>query len=215
MKVCMINGSPNKKRGTSSYLLKEIYRIGQKEELELKEFLVEDVFKDKSKFLDISKYDKILFSFPLYFDSPPSILIKFLNTFEEYIEESNMKPKEIYAICNCGFIEARQNDISLEVIQCFAEKMGMKWKYGIGVGGGIFLKKSFGIPIKFILKRKIYNGLLQLVKDMKCEIGPSRENIYVKPLIPKKMFILMGNSHWVNGGKNSLDKEELIYAPHR
>ena len=211
----MINGSPNKKRGTSSYLLKEIYRIGQKEKLKLKEFLIQDVFKDKSKLEEICSYDKILFSFPLYFDSPPSILIEFLNYFEVYIRENNVKPKEIYAICNCGFIEPRQNDISLEVIQCFADKMNMHWKYGIGVGGGIFLKKSFGIPIKFFIKKKIYNALLQLVKDMKCDKGPIRENIYVKPLIPKRLFILMGNSHWVNAGSKNLSKEELIYAPYR
>ena len=40
------------------------------------------------------------------------------------------------AVVNCGFVEAHQNDVALDIYRLFARDAGLHWAGGLAIGGG-------------------------------------------------------------------------------
>ena len=82
--------------------------------------------------------DKVIFVTPLYVDSLPSHVLPFLQKMEIFCRENRLRLK-VYAIANNGFIEGRQNEPLMQVLENFCARSGLTWCGGIGIGGGVML----------------------------------------------------------------------------
>jgi len=76
---------------------------------------------------------------PLYVDSLPAELtatFERLATSHQAGNNGNVRPKGLFAVINCGFAEAHQNDLALGICQAFAKEAGLHWMNGLAIGGG-------------------------------------------------------------------------------
>ncbi len=207
--LCFINGSPRREESCSTYLSKELLNLFNTP-MESSEFFVKDILKDKSRFKEIITFDKIIFIFPLYVDSLPSPLLEFLVAFEEFLKTQEPLNLPVYALVNCGFIEGHQNKIALKILENFCEKVHLRWMFGVGIGGGEFMKASKSMPLQFFIKKPVYNSLLSLKEHIEYNLSTKGENIYTNAKISKRLFIFSGKNFWKQSAKkNNLKLKDL------
>lgn len=151
MKTVFINGSPKRKFSASEYFLdvQRFFVRGNtvKEKLRTK--------NDYERILNtLVDADTVVFCLPLYVDGVPSHVLSFLKEMECFCKNNNLQ-LNVYVIANGGFIEGNQNRALLQVFENFCTRSGLKWRGGIGVGGGVMLNV---LKIMFF----VYTGILLL-----------------------------------------------------
>ena len=77
--------------------------------------------------------DVIALVTPLYVDSLPAKLTLAL---ERLVAARAGHPGQLCAVLNCGFAEARHNDVALDICRLFARDAGLRWAGGLAIGGG-------------------------------------------------------------------------------
>jgi hypothetical protein len=77
--------------------------------------------------------DAIAIVAPLYVDSVPAELTAAL---ERLAKARPGRPGRLCAVVNCGFVEALQNDVALDIYRLFAREAGLHWAGGLSIGGG-------------------------------------------------------------------------------
>ena len=145
-KTVMINCSPKKKWSVSGFIMRcaGLMIRGRKEYLHLR-----TPDNRKGILQALTDADKAVFVVPLYVDSLPSHVLAFLKEMEAFCRENNLSLK-IYVIANNGFIEGRQNEPLMQVMEHFCSRAGLEWCGGIGIGGGVMLNvERIMIPIMF------------------------------------------------------------------
>ena len=135
MKTICINGSPKKRFCASSYFLflQRLFVGGEKvnEHLRTK--------GDYQRILDrLPGADAVVFGLPLYVDGVPSHVLGFLEEMERFCKEKALHLK-VYVIANNGFIEGKQNEPLMQVMEHFCQRAGLTWGGGVGIGGGVML----------------------------------------------------------------------------
>ena len=135
MRTIFINGSPKKRFCASSYFLflQRLFVGGEKvnEHLRTK--------GDYQRILDrLPGADAVVFGLPLYVDGVPSHVLGFLEEMERFCKEKALRPK-VYVIANNGFIEGKQNEPLMRVMEHFCQRAGLTWGGGVGIGGGVML----------------------------------------------------------------------------
>ena len=204
MRISIINGSPKMSAGISGLITKQIERhlnvsvdVYHAIRLAKQEESHTDVFE---KVLDC---EALLIIFPLYVDSLPAPLIKVLNRLENISSDVSVKP-QVYSIVNCGFFDANQNLLALEMIKSFSIRSEMTWGYGIGIGGGGMLS-SMGDN----WSKGPVSGIHKALCDMADAINTkeSKPNIFVKPKFPRFLYLIaadlgMRRAAKKNGVKN-------------
>lgn len=145
-KTVLINCSPKRKLSVSGFLMKcaGIMIRGKKEYLHLR------TPADHKPILQALKdAGKVVFVTPLYVDSVPSHMLPFLREMEDFCRENSLRLK-VYVIANNGFIEGKQNEPLMRVMENFCARSGLEWCGGIGIGGGVMLNvERIMIPIMF------------------------------------------------------------------
>ena len=83
--------------------------------------------------------------FPLYVDSLPAPVIRALELIADdragrsapgVTFRSESDRRGLVAICQCGFPEAQQDEVALEICANFARTAGFEWAGGLAMGGG-------------------------------------------------------------------------------
>ncbi|KHK03040.1 hypothetical protein [Desulfovibrio sp. TomC] len=83
------------------------------------------------------RVDGVCLTYPLYADQLPGQVLEVLAWLAERRREiPPAKPQRFFAVANCGFPEAVDNDGSLEMCRLFAAEAGFAWMGGCAVGGG-------------------------------------------------------------------------------
>ena len=134
-KTVLINCSPKKNLSVSGFIMKcaGLMIRGKKEYLRLR------TPKDYPAILEALKTAaKVVFVTPLYVDSVPSHMLPFMKEMEKYCRDNRLDLK-VYAIANNGFIEGKQNEPLMQVMENFCVRSGLEWCGGIGIGGGVML----------------------------------------------------------------------------
>ena len=186
MNIAMIMGSPKMSGSISAYLIKEMTKsIGD----------VGNVFifnaTKPERFDEILSCDRLVFVFPLYYDSLPSHVISYLEKLDAFVKEHPPEKKpSVYAVCNLGFYEGYQTKWALGRIQCWADAVGLSWKAGLGVGAGPFTPH---LPPEAL--KRTYKGKKQFLQLLLSD--NAGDNIYTEPDMPKEMFVEKGNAQWV------------------
>lgn len=152
-----------------------------------------DEFFDKGKFEDIKNdidiYNTIIFAMPTYLDIVPSKLIEFI---EKY--NINFKNKNIYLICNCGFMESYHNNLTIRFMKNYISSNNGNFKgfFNIGAGEVIKLTKSTKILklicISFYIKLHKFKRAILNKKDISLKTSVN--------FLTKKMYCNICNHFW-------------------
>ena len=158
-KTVLINCSPKKKLSVSGFLMKcaGVLIRGKKEYLPLR------TPSDHAAILQTLKAaGKVVFVTPLYVDGVPSHVLPFMKEMEAFCRENGLRIK-VYAIANNGFIEGKQNEPLMQVMENFCARSGLEWCGGIGIGGGVMLNAE-RIMITVLFGLMLLNVLLGAVR---------------------------------------------------
>lgn len=158
MKTICINGSPKKRFCASSYFLflQRLFVGGEKvnEHLRTK--------GDYQRILDqLPGADAVVFGLPLYVDGVPSHVLGFLEEMERFCQEKGLHLK-VYVIANNGFIEGKQNEPLMQVMEHFCQRAGLTWGGGVGIGGGVMLNVTrilFFVQVGLLVLNLLLSGI--------------------------------------------------------
>ncbi|MBR4182763.1 MAG: hypothetical protein IKQ56_02965 [Lachnospiraceae bacterium] len=135
MKTVFIDCSPKKRLSASGFImgLTKLFVLGKKKTEKLR------TPADHERILnEISDAETVVFSMPLYVDGVPSHLLPFLKKMETFCRERD-KDINVYVIANNGFIEGKQNEPLMQIMENFCDRSGIKWCGGLGIGGGVMM----------------------------------------------------------------------------
>ncbi|EJP6472399.1 flavodoxin [Clostridium sporogenes] len=209
--LCIINGSPKKEKSNSNYLIKELTSLLDNN-IKTKEYYIDELMKDSNLLQDIISFNKIIFVSPLYADCLPSTMLNFMIYFEEFLKDKKDLNIDVYCLINCGFLEGTQNNLAINILKNYCKKVGLNWRFGVGIGGGEFMASSKNMPLNCKMKMPVYNAFLDLKKDIENNDSNTNnsEVILVNAKMPKFIFKLAGNMSWkVTAKKNNLKSKDL------
>lgn len=174
-KTVLINCSPKKKLSVSGFIMKceGIMIRGKKEYFQLR------TPADRKPILNALKTaGKVIFVTPLYVDSVPSHVLPFLKEMEGFCKENGLNLK-VYVIANNGFIEGKQNEPLMQVMENFCARAGLAWCGGVGIGGGVMLNVErimisvmFGLMLLNMALRAVQGeNVLEPVRSFGINLG--------------------------------------------
>jgi len=217
--IVAINGSPKAKDSVSGMIITQIEDI-IKTPITMYQALKLIRQEGLSETLpDILKADTILFVFPLYVDSLPAPLVKIMTLIEQANTVKRARPPKVYAVCNCGFIEAGHTRLALDIMKNFCIRAGLAWGYGIGVGsGGFVLTQSKNMSKGKGPAANIYSafcGLGESIQAAYVENGDAeKQNVFVTAKMPRFLYSLAGNLGWRLMAKKYGTGKVLDAKPH-
>lgn len=184
--LTIINSSPKNNSNSSSFIKKIVKNIND-------DFSICKVYKDEFNIITnfIKKSDKILFVYPLYVDTIPSSLIKYF----EYLIDNNITlyNKKIYILCNCGFLEAKQSDVSIDIVKNTINELNGNFKGYFKIGAGEVVGKLNNTFMKILcfdyyFKIKKFSKKISLGKSvkLKCTLN----------IFSKRLFCYCANKFW-------------------
>jgi hypothetical protein len=139
-KALLLIGSPGNLRSNSNqigqYLVRRFGDAGWDADTECICQVVRDEDKLRSVINKIDGSDLVILSFPLYVDSLPAPMIRFLEILNDRRKGMQRMDQRMMAVCQSGFPESHHNDYALRVCSIFARDAGFRWVGGLSVGGG-------------------------------------------------------------------------------
>ena len=123
MKTVFIDCSPKRKFSASGFVasMTSVFVPGIKKKMKLR------TKADHEAILtELTDADAVVFSMPLYVDGVPSHILSFLKEMEQWCRGGN-RAINVYVIANNGFIEGRQNEPLMQVMENFCNISGLKW----------------------------------------------------------------------------------------
>ena len=84
----------------------------------------------------LGQADLVALATPLYVDSLPARVTEAFELFARARSEDPGPHARLLAVVNCGFPEAVHTDTALAICRAFAERAGLDWIGGLGIGGG-------------------------------------------------------------------------------
>jgi hypothetical protein len=146
----------------------------------------------------INAADVVVLAFPLFVDSLPFIVVKTLEMLAaSRIGDPSPKAQTLMAVVNCGFPEARQNDLAIAICRRFAKESGFQWAGGMGLGAGETIN---GKPLAECgrLVRNV-TAALDLAADALAAGKPVPEQaiaLMARPLVPNFLYRIVGELGW-------------------
>jgi multimeric flavodoxin WrbA len=206
MKVTLLNGSPKGAKSASKLIIEALQtKFGPdttSEVVHIARLAPQDI-------IDVAtSSDAIVFVFPLYVDSIPSHVLRFMD--ESGLALTAAAPgATVYAVVNNGFYEGAQTSIALEIMRNFCTHVGLPWGRGVGVGAGGLVGP---IPIATAPMKKLDAGLAKLATNIEHrQTGP---DVFIKPLIPRAFYITSAHITWrKEAKKNGLSEQQLLATP--
>lgn len=216
-KIVLLNGSPKGRGGSSGslgdYILgklpqkgifKETFHVGKSIRKEEKWNLLVQSIKNA---------DTIILSFPLYWDSLPSHLIKGLEKLYAQKEELG-KAQNFYTIVNNGFPEPWHNEVAVEICHCFATKMNYKWQGALNIGGGAAvagkpLENTGGMTFKLRETLDMASKAIGSGKPIPKEV----KDRLAKPLYPPWINLVLGGMSWRHQARKKGAKSPIRSKP--
>jgi NAD(P)H-dependent FMN reductase len=145
----------------------------------------------------VDSSDLVVLAFPLYFDSLPAPLTRFLELAAERRDRSaDAESPRLTVLVQCGFPEAHQCDTAVGICRRFAGSSGMRWAGALAMGMGGALEGDF---------RRLPGGgkkildALSMAADALAKGGEVPEGakaLFARPLMPRWLYILTGNLGW-------------------
>ena len=192
---CLIEKLNNKNQACSKILLRK--------EIERQEGLIERIINT----------DIIIFSFPIYANSVPGLVLEFFEFLYQNKDKLSDKQPKMLVISNSGFPEPEANRCALDCCRLFAREIGFSWMGGFGVAPGTLidgkkLDEAGGtykklIKMLSIISEKIYNDE---------DIPKSAFRLVSKPLITPFIYRFVGKMIQ-NGVTKKIGKQKYYAKP--
>lgn len=202
MNALLLVGSPRKGRSASKalggYLLDQLAAY----QVETDEAYVYSALKieEQMQFLvaTIAQADLVILAAPLYVDSLPAAVIRFLEILAQQLDDHpRPETQRLVAISNSGFPEAHQNDLALEIYRRFARETGFEWAGGLAMGAGEAIK---GRPLVESggMARNVMAALDQAAEALAAgqPVPPEARALMAEHMMPGWIYRLMGNLGW-------------------
>ena len=87
----------------------------------------------------VADSDLIVLAFPIYVDSLPAPVLRLLENWRDALADGSLEPRSsqrLAVLTQCGFPEAKQCDVAVEVCRLFAEEIGIGWAGALAFGMG-------------------------------------------------------------------------------
>ncbi|MDF2803084.1 MAG: hypothetical protein K0S61_2987 [Anaerocolumna sp.] len=205
MDILIINASPKIAENNSGYFINEIKSmIGSSHKIS--EVRIINPNLNNELIQAISSCNTIIIAFPLYVDSIPSHLTNVLTQLSMEVQSVNQNPIRVFGVVNCGFYEAHQTHIALQILKNWCYKSGFKWCQGIGIGAGEMYGQIKKVPLGHGPKKSLGKALTTLTDNILD--GKEAENMYISPDFPRILFKLMADSHWNSLAKSFGNKKK-------
>jgi multimeric flavodoxin WrbA len=203
----IVVGSPRKEGSSSnaiaSYLLARLTASGWSVEKGMVGEIVRDETTTASALEQMDKVDLVVLSFPLYVDSLPAPLIKFLEASHDHRKGTDYHGQKLLAICQCGFPESKQTDLALEICATFAKDAHYDFAGGLAIGGGGAIG-SMDIATSGMLRK------LKQALDMTADAAASgndmpaaAKDLVGKGLVPRWLYLPIINKRWKRSAKEN------------
>lgn len=209
MKIAFINGSPKVKDSASGCILTELKAFLENESNTISEYYFRKSQLSTDEIKQLTECDILVFAFPLYVDGIPSHLLNCLIQLETFFASIKEKEIIVYSLVNCGFFEAHQNELAIEMMENWCTKAGLKWGQGIAIGAGGMVPMMKNTPVGRGPKKNLDKAFKQLSNNiLKCTTA---ENIYVTANFPRFLYKFAAEMGWRQFGKaNGLKRKDLF-----
>jgi hypothetical protein len=204
-----LNGSPKPKASTSANILTALEeRLAGNEVVRLRAS-IGSVPDAASHLLSC---DALVIAFPLYVDSIPSHVIRFLEGLEQVCASApvaRIREVKLYAMINCGFMEPEHAAIAVDMVKFWCAKVGFTFGRAAAFGGG-----GMGLSVKIGYGPGKNYGLAldDLAGDIKA--GRGGETIRTKMNFPRFLYIKAAHHGWRKAArKRGLKAGELYRRP--
>lgn len=190
MKTLFINGSPKKHLSSSGIFLSNLRFLtrGKKVTFSLRRAA------DHEKILkELPDTDVVVFSMPLYVDGVPSHVLEFLKKMEAFCRENHLS-LNVYVIANSGFIEGKQNETLMRIMENFCTRSGLNWCGGVGIGGGVMLMVMHYVVVITLLvycAELVLSGLIDHIWPVEDFLISCSEEILVYALLKCGVFLFL------------------------
>jgi multimeric flavodoxin WrbA len=225
MRVIYIVGSPKKDMSTTAALLGAVSeRLGKKNKnhepifLTTSELTPENTPEEAAKAAVLIKdADVVVIGFPLYVDSIPSHLLRFLETIcqelaqeiteiDDLMGSGEESRQTAYAVINCGFYEPEHMEIAADMTALWCYSAGLDYRGAVLVGAGgtgpvIANGKGPGSRVGKAIKT-----LAKAIPE-----GASIGTIKTGPVFPRKFYISAAHKVWEKTAKKRGISKESLY----
>ncbi len=217
MKAVLLIGSPRGERSTSGSL--GLYLLGL---LRKKGWDIEDLQVQRSlRSLEgigslvsaVDTADLVILSFPTYVDSTPAAMVRAMGLIAQQ-RQGNTDHTPLVAIANCGFIEAEQNRVALNICRLFARNAGFEWRGGLALGGGSAID---GRPLAELggmvrnARRSLELAAEALTEGK--ELPKEAIELIARRSIPRWLYITFGNRGWKQRAKRNGSWDKMYDRP--
>lgn len=216
MKIALINGSPKNKNSVSEYLLYELKKTIEnieknEEDIEFYEYHIQKSSYSEEQLKDISKCDKLVFSFPLYVDGVPSNLLSALIYLEDLLKNltNNKEKKIIYVLMNSGFYEGIHNKVAVNIMKNFSLRASVTFGGALCTGAGPILTAINNVPLGHGPKKNLGKALNVFAKSIiKNELY---NDTFINVNFPRFAYKFLAERGWKQvAKKNGLKKRDLF-----
>ncbi len=216
MKIAAVNGSPKGIKSNSNEILSIIKNYlpaetGWKSVSQIRE---QKNISGSELNQELYSCDVLLIAFPLYIDSIPASLMRFLEEYKKgYLLQKN-RNQRVFAVCNCGFYEGIQNETALKIMEHFCISSGLVWCGGAGIGTGEMIREIKNVPAQAGIRRPLFTTLGVIAEAIVKPDGKLEKNIYTQHRLPWLFFRLAGEFGWrKQAKKNGLSRKNLFAMP--
>lgn len=144
-----------------------------------------------------------------------------------YAQRSSQKGTEsektaaVYAVVNCGFLEAGINREAVRVIGSFSRSTRNLFRFGVMIGGGGMLYGAKDAPFMRKTMTELNNAFKRIAQDIRlndaqvASDAPAPADIEITMNTPRWLYNFMGNRGWFAlARKNGLKRKDLYRKPY-
>jgi len=194
VKVALINGSPKAADSASAVILKYLQPLLEQAGHEVVGFSFTKPQLGSEVAAGLSACDVLIFALPLYVDGLPSHVASCLQELEKRRAELKTETR-VYAVVNCGFHEGHHARWALRMLRNWCARVGLRWGFGIGFGGGGALSAVSNIPLGDGPTKNLAQALRELVENLTAH--SEREDVFTSANIPRRWYKLAAEVGWL------------------
>ncbi|NMB19370.1 MAG: NAD(P)H-dependent oxidoreductase [Firmicutes bacterium] len=193
-KIALVNGSPKGEKSASRAILSLISQSLPEEQYALSYFSLKTPQVDSDIAEQILEHSILLIAFPLYVDGVPSHMLRWLMELERTSRAAEGEKPVVYALINCGFYEAEQNKVVLEILRNWCAKSNFRWGQGMAIGAGGVIGGLQHVPLGKWPLRRLGQAMGVMGESIRgTETAP---DIFVSPDFPRIAYKLVAEFGW-------------------
>ncbi len=196
-----LTGSPRGSSSTSAalndFILRELARKGWGTQ----NFQIHQALKNETilndLFAALSQAALVILAFPLYFDTLPAAVIRFMEQLADRQTAASEPARPwLLAVINCGFPENAHNANAAAICRHFAAESGWRWAGALSIGQGGYLD---GRPIRRCgLTRRLAVALSAAVAELAAgqPVSAATTALFARLLMPNWLYLRAACWQW-------------------